>query len=453
MDTIGLGVKTEGTAKEAWDSIQNEWGKSTDMRQSHAHEALSNQTLFVEGTDIQEHLKLLRTRKSALDNLSVTPMSDDAWRGVIIRSIPPTAKWLPVIPSLFSMPSSGDVTSTLLAHGMILGRDSKPKGTTASSTALSARTTEGCTNPNCKVKKQSTHTTSNCYWPGGGKEGQFPPNFGQRSKANAATTNPASAPATSTTTSSTPSVATTTPPTNHFVLSAQIPSTPGRSGILIDGVIPERSGTSIEDLIDLPHMALINKSFQTLGKGKVPTFMDSGASDTMFVSKDAFSEYQPITPRTGDSAKAVDGNFEIIGEGNVIQCYKVDGKERNITYTHALHAPTLNANLVSVGALDKAGITTTFGGGKGIARTADGTVVLDGTNVNGMYILETIETIPDQALAMRSSAQPTSLEQWHRRLTHCSPLTIKEMVNENLVDGLKVSENNLTGKCEDCILG
>jgi gag-polypeptide of LTR copia-type len=58
-DTIGLGVKTEGTAKEAWDSIQNEWGKSTDMRQSHAHEALS-QTVFVEGTDIQEHIKLLR---------------------------------------------------------------------------------------------------------------------------------------------------------------------------------------------------------------------------------------------------------------------------------------------------------------------------------------------------------------------------------------------------------
>ena len=32
----------------------------------------------------------------------------------------------------------------------------------------------------------STHTTENCYWPGGGKEGQFPPNFGQRSKANSA---------------------------------------------------------------------------------------------------------------------------------------------------------------------------------------------------------------------------------------------------------------------------
>ena len=31
-DVASLGVVTTGMAKEAWDSIQNEWGKSTDMR-------------------------------------------------------------------------------------------------------------------------------------------------------------------------------------------------------------------------------------------------------------------------------------------------------------------------------------------------------------------------------------------------------------------------------------
>ena len=30
-DVMGLGVITTGTAKEAWDSIQEEWGRSTDM--------------------------------------------------------------------------------------------------------------------------------------------------------------------------------------------------------------------------------------------------------------------------------------------------------------------------------------------------------------------------------------------------------------------------------------
>ena len=67
-DIAGLGVTTTGTAKEAWDSIQHEWGRSTDMCCSHAQEAL-NQTIYVEWTEIQDHIKLLRMRKAAVDNL------------------------------------------------------------------------------------------------------------------------------------------------------------------------------------------------------------------------------------------------------------------------------------------------------------------------------------------------------------------------------------------------
>src|SRR5271168_1089704 len=77
-DVAGLGVVTTGTAKDAWDSIQTEWGKSTDMRRSHAQEAL-NKTTYDEGTDIQEHVKLLRTQKAAVNNLDASIMSDETW--------------------------------------------------------------------------------------------------------------------------------------------------------------------------------------------------------------------------------------------------------------------------------------------------------------------------------------------------------------------------------------
>ena len=96
----------------------------------------------------------------------------------------------------------------------------------------------------------------------------------------------------------------------------------------------------------------------------MPTFMDSGASNMMFVSQDAFTNYKSVTPWRGDSAKAENASFEIVGEGNVIQWYQVDGREMEITYIHALHMLTLNSNLVSVSALDKAGLVTTFGNGK-----------------------------------------------------------------------------------------
>ena len=39
----------------------------------------------------------------------------------------------------------------------------------------------------------------------------------------------------------------------------------------------------------------------------------------MFVLKEVFEEYKVIDSRVGDSAKAKDGSFDIIGEGNVIQ--------------------------------------------------------------------------------------------------------------------------------------
>ena len=112
----------------------------------------------------------------------------------------------------------------------------------------------------------------------------------------------------------------------------------------------------------------------------------------------------------------------------------------------------LNANLVSVSALDKARLTMIFSNGKGVIQKADGTVVLTGQNVNGMYLLETIDGSPNPSIAMTSLSQPTSLEQWHWQLTHCSLLTIQEMSNKGLVNRLIISEKGVNGKCEDCIM-
>ena len=199
----------------------------------------------------------------------------------------------------------------LLAHGMVFGRGTLKTSGSSSNMVLVARSNEGCTNPNCKAKKRSTHLTKDCYWPGGGKEGQFLPNFGQRAKANITMSTPATTTSTST---PTPAPNTSTPAQNdHFILSAWDLDTPGQSGVLI------------EDDIQHPTIALINKGFQGFQKGKVPTFLDSGASDMMFVLRDVFVKYKLLSSHVGDSAKAKDGGFEIVGEENVNQCYKVGG--------------------------------------------------------------------------------------------------------------------------------
>ena len=114
-DVASLGVITTGTAKDAWDSTQTEWGRSMDMCRSHAQEAL-NKTVYVKGIGIQDHIKLLQTWKAMVNNLSTAVMTDETWRGILIWSIPPTLKWLPVIPSLYAMQSSADLISTLFAQ-------------------------------------------------------------------------------------------------------------------------------------------------------------------------------------------------------------------------------------------------------------------------------------------------------------------------------------------------
>ena len=387
--------------------------------------------MYVKGTEIQEHIKLLQTRKAMIDNLSTSVMNDEMWRGIIICSIPPTSKWLPIIPSLYAMSSLADIISTLFAYGMIIRRDTTNKLSTSMNspnTILVTKTSDRCTNLNCKVKKWSTHTTANCYWPGGGKEGQLPQNFGQRNCTNLAE-------------SSMPTPTSTQP--EHFVLSAHIPDTPGHSGVLID----------VMTNLDQSPMALISQGFQKFQNGKVPTFMDSWVSDTMFVFRDVFTEKKSITPCIGDSAKVENVNFEIVGEGNVVQCYQVDRKEREVTYTQALHTLSLNANLISIGALDRAGLITTFGNRKGVTTKVDGTVFLTSQNINGMYLLETLTSPGAVPLAMASLSQPTSLEQWHHHFAHCSLLTIQDMANNNLVDGLIISEMVVNGKCENFILG
>ncbi len=174
------------------------------------------------------------------------------------------------------------------------------------------------------------------------------------------------------------------------------------------------------------------------------------------MSRDDFTEYRLTPTHSGNSAKAVDGNFEIAGEGSVVKHYLVDGKEKKLSYTRAIHTPTLNANLISVSAFDKAGLTVTFGGGHAVIQKRDGTPVLTARLAKGMYVVDDLELgsgLPSTPLAMASLSQLVSLAQWHRRLTHCIHLTITEMSKGNLVDSLNISESELRGKCEDCIIG
>ncbi len=98
-------------------------------------------------------------------------------------------------------------------------------------------------------------------------------------------------------------------------------------------------GVIIDDEMEITK-AFISKTFQTFSDGKVPTFINSGASDTMFVSRADFSAYKLTPPRSGDSAKAVDGNFDIVGEGTVVDVQLTSLTPGNSYFARLEHAYT-----------------------------------------------------------------------------------------------------------------
>ncbi len=143
-------------------------------------EASLNAAKFDGNSDIDTHVADLHTKRCAINDLRTTALSDQEFKGIIIRSIIPTDHWMPILPSLYQMPTSSDVISHLQTHAATL--HAAGKGPSQSQAlAAGAPPTRGCRNPDCKARDKTRHTTENCYWPGGGKEGQFPPNFGRPS--------------------------------------------------------------------------------------------------------------------------------------------------------------------------------------------------------------------------------------------------------------------------------
>ena len=76
--------------------------------------------------------------------------------------------------------------------------------------------------------------------------------------------------------------------------------------------------------------------------------------------------------------------------------YLVNGKDKRLTYTCAIHTPTLNANLISVNAFDKARLMVAFGGGLGVVRKCDGTPVSVGENEVPLFDVTLGLNIPDE---------------------------------------------------------
>ncbi|KAF7768676.1 hypothetical protein Agabi119p4_7919 [Agaricus bisporus var. burnettii] len=474
-DPIGLGISIGGTAADAWRSYLDTYEVASEIATLNAEMELRNM-VYTDGQDFTEFISRLGTKWSNANALGAK-IDDKAFRTIILNSLP--RSWDSIVATLYTTKTSWEAISQLLTHWARVSRDRVTTSQTTS--ALQTTTTQSnnrnrqrsqnsqltCTNPNCGRRG---HTIELCYWPGGGKAGQFPPGFGRRGGAGGSASNTATGgyqPSANNTTTNTTEKAESNEP-KVFALAAItdiINDTPKVSSTLpILSNNPDGSLISTPSVSERPYAEIcvtgkdqgvsvsttLNTTTSTLPYDVI-TLLDSGASDHCFVNKSLFATYIPmIPPRQGNSA-GKGSTFLIEGAGEVGFFTPLDGAPTKIILFDALHTPQLRSNLISVSKLVSRGSPVSFEGNTAVVRTRSGAVALIAMKENGLYVVPPVDV---HANAVQSKRKAVSLGTWHRRLSHASMEVIKKMLRENLVDGLSVTgPMELEGLCEDCIFG
>lgn len=87
-DTVGLGIKTDGSAHEAYKSLKDGFAITSDLALVNAERELRD-LRYVEGQDFNNHLSALRTCWTSANSQGAT-IDDTRFRGIIIASLPAT---------------------------------------------------------------------------------------------------------------------------------------------------------------------------------------------------------------------------------------------------------------------------------------------------------------------------------------------------------------------------
>lgn len=432
VDADGHGIMQAHTAEEVWTTLLNRYEKQDIVSQTALIDRLRMKK-YEDGTSLVDHIAELNRGRTLASHAGAN-ITDENYKMIIIQSLPPS--WNNVSMPLYSLQSSGEVVSRLETYELHLAAQRQtavpntsgaakayftPYFPTAPQANLSASKAELiCTNPVHGAHGVRGHTLETCFSKGGGLEGQRPAHWKPRRAANTVTTPTANV-------VSSGSVA----PTNDYVASFSL------------------FMSSLNDV------------------GPVKTYIDSGASHHYFVDRTWFAEYLEITPIQGRAAER-GSTFTIVGVGNVHAQCLVNGSYQPIVLRNALHAPGLNANLVSVSRADRNGMSKGGTSGEFHLVKPGGQVVMVGTlDRNSLYEVplakldtglfpsapSALLSVDPRALAASSASAKAPLETWHRRLGHFNETSVSKLFREQKVLGMEVDGDGCEGYCVDCLKG
>lgn len=429
---IGLGMKSDRTAAEAWSLLKDLYSVQSTLFAVNTQHELQN-TMLRDGDDLTTHITNLHLKWSAANNVSAN-ITDKDFIIILLTSLPPS--WDTIVTTLYKAQTSVDLISKLNFHWARIGRNaSMSKGgitaLTANSKPASSRSVLQCTNPKCS---RHGHLIKDCYWEGGGKEGQFPAHFRKKVIVNTPQAKTAQANA---------AVAPT--------VTAAIADASQNPVIKRTYMVLMADSTEVQTTIS--DAAFLTTS--SPNHNSDVTYIDSGTSDHCFMSCEDFeNNYMAFsTPREGQSASK-GAKFRILSQGSVTKVINLPGLNlcTTLKFQSILHTPDLTANLISMGCFDLAGFNVNFGNNQATFVNSSGTAFMAGECSGSMYCLSLSN--PVHTMAAKSHKKLASLELWHCCLGHVSMLLIRTLTKQGLLDGLHVTGDiDSKGTCKDCIYG
>ncbi len=190
-------------------------------------------------------------------------------------------------------------------------------------------------------------------------------------------------------------------------------------------------------------------------KGKPDVwFADSAATVHVSPSPNDFMNYRKYNKC--QEIKAFRNNtVKGLGKGDIIADVEYQGSVTRICLTKVMHVPGADGKILSLQVLDEKGFQSHIEGGK-VHITRQGRTYTEATLGGELYEVK-MKIIPSSEetvlAAIKRDASATNLSTWHRRLGHLGDTILQKLVGSNIVKGMVITDNNLSGICEDFILG
>ena len=119
----------------------------------------------------------------------------------------------------------------------------------------------------------------------------------------------------------------------------------------------------------------------------------------------------------------------------------------NLKIEKVIYVPNLNGNLLSVSQLTSKGFVLIFKNDRCFIRK-NNKLILVGHKCSHLYKINVV-----QSAKLSYVGSSSDLNTWHRRMGHRSIGDVKRLFSENLVDGIKITQQNFVEDCEICLKG